>query len=102
MTHYTERCTTRHTSIPRQQEPIKRHTIHENTHQLETICTATSVFPVPGGPTTMVSPGYMAERMASACTGVNRMRLVLGWSCSERWVRVGKEIRVGLGWSYES
>ena len=29
------------------------------------IWTATSVFPVPGGPTTRVSPGCIPERMAS-------------------------------------
>lgn len=33
--------------------------------------TATSVFPVPGGPTTRVRPGDRPDRTASTCTGVN-------------------------------
>ena len=41
-------------------------------------CTAVSVFPVPGGPTTMVSPGFTPERMASTCTGVKRMKFSRG------------------------
>ena len=35
------------------------------------ICTATSVFPVPGGPTTRVRPGCMPLFIASTCVGVN-------------------------------
>ena len=33
-------------------------------YRLEMICTATSVLPVPGGPTTMVRPGCIPDRMA--------------------------------------
>ena len=39
-------------------------------YRLEMIWTATSVFPVPGGPTTMVSPGCMPDLTASIWVGV--------------------------------
>ncbi|KAL1841281.1 hypothetical protein VTK73DRAFT_3516 [Phialemonium thermophilum] len=44
------------------------------------ICVATSVLPVPGGPTTTVSPGCVPETMASICVGVKRTRFRLGAS----------------------
>ena len=44
------------------------------------IWTATSVLPVPGGPTTRVSPGCMPLLMASTCVGVNGMAF-LGGGC---------------------
>ena len=37
---------------------------------LEIICTAVSVLPVPGGPTTTVSPGFIAARSASTWLGL--------------------------------
>ena len=48
--------------------------------RLETICTAVSVLPVPGGPTTTLSPGFMAARNASTCFGVKRVGFMRGWS----------------------
>lgn len=48
-------------------------------YRLEMICTATSVLPVPGGPTTIVRPGFMPDRMASTCTGVKGTRLLGGF-----------------------
>lgn len=36
-----------------------------------TIYTVTSVLPVPGGPTTKVKPGYIAETIALTYRGVN-------------------------------
>jgi hypothetical protein len=45
------------------------------------IWTAVSVLPVPGGPTTRVSPGCTPDRMADACTGVNRTVFWGGTSC---------------------
>ena len=36
-----------------------------------TIYTVTSVLPVPGGPTTNVKPGYIAETIALTYRGVN-------------------------------
>lgn len=41
-------------------------------------CTAVSVFPVPGGPTTIVRPGFTPERIASTCTGVKRIAFSRG------------------------
>ena len=35
-------------------------------------CTATSVFPVPGGPSITVSPSCRPDRIASTCVGVKR------------------------------
>ena len=40
-------------------------------YRLEMIWTATSVFPVPGGPTTNVRPGCIPARIASTWVGVN-------------------------------
>mmetsp|Transcript_39424 Transcript_39424/g.66210 ORF Transcript_39424/g.66210 Transcript_39424/m.66210 type:complete len:247 (+) Transcript_39424:1608-2348(+) len=45
------------------------------------ICTATSVFPVPGGPTTMVRPGFTPARIAATCVSVNRTVFKRAWSC---------------------
>lgn len=39
-----------------------------------------ATIPVPGGPTTMVRPGFMPLRMASTCTGVKRTLFFLGTS----------------------
>ena len=47
---------------------------------LDTICTAVSVFPVPGGPTTTESPGFMAAFNASTCIAVNRTGFIRGAS----------------------
>ena len=44
------------------------------------ICTAVSVLPVPGGPTTTVSPGFIAARSASTCIGVKRIGFMRGAS----------------------
>ena len=47
-------------------------------------CTATSVLPVPGGPSITVRPSCSPDRIASTCVGVNRTpaRRVAG--CSEK------------------
>ena len=45
------------------------------------ICTAVSVLPVPGGPTTIVSPGCVPALMASTCA---RMLLVSAVPC--QWI----------------
>ena len=49
------------------------------------ICTATSVLPVPGGPTTSVSPGCMPERMASTWVEVKGTAFL--WGKEEEWTR---------------
>lgn len=38
---------------------------------MEIIWTATSVLPVPGGPTTTDNPGCIPDLIASTCVGVN-------------------------------
>ena len=48
--------------------------------RLEMICTAVSVLPVPGGPTTTERPGFIAARSASTCIGVKRVGFMRGWS----------------------
>ena len=47
----------------------------------EIIWTATSVFPVPGGPTIMVRPGCMPARIASTWVGVKGTELRFGSEC---------------------
>ena len=47
---------------------------------LETACTAVSVLPVPGGPTTTVRPFDIAERSDSTCIGVKRIGFIFGAS----------------------
>ena len=54
------------------------------------VCTATSVFPVPGGPTTRVSPGCMPARIASTCVGVKGTAFLL-WGGGEEGKRGGGE-----------
>ena len=44
------------------------------------ICVAVSVLPVPGGPTTIVSPGCTPLAIAETCVGVNRTAFKTGWS----------------------
>ena len=43
-------------------------------YRLEMICTATSVLPVPGGPTTMVRPGCIPDRMARTAQARRKRR----------------------------
>ena len=47
---------------------------------LETACTAVSVLPVPGGPTTTVRPFDIALRSDSTCIGVKRIGFIFGAS----------------------
>ena len=50
------------------------------------ICTAVSVFPVPGGPTTIVRPGCVPALMASTCiVQMSFMNSNMGHCWGEQW-----------------
>ena len=45
------------------------------------ICTAVSVLPVPGGPTTIVKPGWTPDLIASTC-----MHRISGYYAEDQWI----------------